>query len=117
MFAVRATGDVYLPGIGGWDGTTAITPLMKSINEYFGEIGGQKPLETSEADSFYKYMSLPAVDLYVHTVAGQNANYALEIYTTSNIELVDVATLKHYDPNASGKVKVTTSVDLTNSSE
>lgn len=118
VFAVRATGDVYIPGVGGWDGTTAITPLMKSINEYFGEIGGQKPLETSEVDSFYKYMSLPAVDLYIHTmsVSGHN-NYLLEIYTTSNIELVDVATLKHYDPNVSGKVKVTTSVSLTNSSE
>lgn len=116
--ALRSDGSLYLQGIGGWNGNNIITPLIKSVNDYINSSEEQKPLETSEADDFYKYMSLPAVDLYVHTmtVSGHN-NYLLEIYTTSNIELVDVATLKHYNPNVSGKVKVTTSVSLTNSSE
>lgn len=89
--AFTQDGNLYLKGMGNWDGKHVIDPNWnKSINEII------KPLENlnlSESEKFYNYMQLPSVDIFVHSIRGANGYDALEIYTNSDIELFNVATI------------------------
>lgn len=89
--AFTQDGNLYLKGTGDWDGKHVIDPNWnKSINKII------KPLENlnlSESEKFYNYMQLPSVDIFVHSIRETNGYDALEIYTNSDVELFNVATI------------------------
>lgn len=87
VLALRDTGDLYLKGVGNWDGLHDLNGNTKSINSYLADIENSKTLSILESNKFYNFMSLPFVDIYIHTVNGS----LFEIYTTSNIELQEIA--------------------------
>lgn len=91
VLALRDTGDLYLKGVGNWDGLHDLNGNTKSINSYLADIENSKTLSVLESNKFYNFMSLPFVDIYIHTVASNGADKLFEIYTTSGIELQEIA--------------------------
>ena len=112
VLALRDTGDLYLKGVGNWDGLHDLNGNTKSINSYLADIENSKTLSVLESNKFYNFMSLPFVDIYIHTV-----NRTLfEIYTTSNIELQEIAEYIWMTRTGTATLKRDT-INLSNSDE